>query len=120
LRILLFPDLGHAGQVALLNHIPNTNDLRADIVVAGVPDQAEPLCDALLDAIQPRVIIIADSDRPATRRAGAALRERLALKGVPVICTHETGAVTLTIRHPRWRLQTMEGPNLEGRIKPVP
>jgi beta-lactamase superfamily II metal-dependent hydrolase len=65
-RILLLSDLGRDGQSALL---ARTNDLRADIVIAGLPDEGEPLCDALLDAIQPRVIVIADSEFPAT--AGA-------------------------------------------------
>ena len=65
-KILLLSDLGRAGQSALL---ARTNDLRADIVIAGLPDEGEPLGDALLDAIQPKVIVIADSEFPATRRA---------------------------------------------------
>jgi beta-lactamase superfamily II metal-dependent hydrolase len=64
-HILLLSDLGRNGQSALL---ANTNDLRADIVIAGLPDAGETLCDALLDAIQPKIIVIADSEFPATRR----------------------------------------------------
>ena len=30
--------------------------------------KGEPLCEALLDAVQPRVIIVADSEFPATER----------------------------------------------------
>ena len=44
-RVLLLSDLGRSGQSALL---ARTNDLRADIVVAGLPDEGEPLCDALV------------------------------------------------------------------------
>jgi hypothetical protein len=46
-RILLLSDLSRTGQDALLSR---TNDLRADIVVAGLPNEGEPLCDALLGA----------------------------------------------------------------------
>ena len=64
-RVLLLSDLGRNGQSALL---ARTNDLRADVVIAGLPDAGEPLCDALLDAVQPKVIVIADSEFPATRQ----------------------------------------------------
>jgi len=64
--------------------------LRADIVIAGLPTEGEPLSDALLDAIQPKIIIIADSEFPATRRAPAALLERLAQRNIPVICTRKS------------------------------
>ena len=105
-RILLLSDLGRAGQSALL---ARTNDLRADIVVAGLPDEGEPLSDALLDAIQPRVIVIADSEFPATRRAGSALKGRLDQKGIPVIYTRDSGAVKIVTDKQGWQLRTMDG-----------
>jgi competence protein ComEC len=108
-RILLVSDLGRPGQNALLERAP---DLRADVVVAGLPTEAEPLCDALLDAIQPRAIVIADSEFPATRRAGAGLRERLARRNVPVIYTSASGAVTVTVIGGGWELRTMDGRRL--------
>ena len=110
-RILLLSDLGRPGQSALLER---TNDLRADIVVAGLPGDSEPLSDALLDAIQPKVIMIADSQFPATRRASPALRERLAQRNIPVIYTRDSGAVTLTIRPSGWELQTMDEQKISG------
>ena len=76
-KILLLSDLSRAGQSELLSR---TNDLRADIVVAGLPNEGEPLANALIDAIQPKVIVIADSEFPATRRASRELKERLAQK----------------------------------------
>ena len=79
-KILLLSDLGRDGQSALL---ARTNDLRADIVVAGLPNEGEPLCDALIDAIQPKIIVIADSEFPANRRASRELKNRLAGKNVP-------------------------------------
>ena len=105
-RILLLSDLGHDGQSALLER---TNDLHADIVVAGLPNEDEPLCDALLDAIHPKVVVIADSEFPATRRASRELKERLAERSVPVIYTRTAGAVTILANKNGWKLQTMDG-----------
>jgi competence protein ComEC len=105
-KILLLSDLGRAGQSELL---ARTNDLRADIVVAGLPDASEPLANALLDAVQPKVIVIADSEFPATRRASRELKERLALKQIPLIYTHTAGAVKIVTGESGWKLRTMDG-----------
>ena len=105
-RVLLLSDLGRSGQSALL---ARTNDLRADIVIAGLPDAGEPLCDALLDAIQPKVIVIADSEFPATRRASRELKQRLSARSVPVIYTRASGAVKIVTRPSGWELRTMDG-----------
>jgi len=105
-KILLLSDLGRAGQSELLSQ---TNDLRADIVVAGLPDEGEPLGDELLEAVQPKVIVVADSEFPATRRASCELKERLAKSEVPVIYTRSASAVTI-LAHPKgWELRTMDG-----------
>ncbi len=105
-RILLLSDLGRAGQDELLSE---TNDLRAEVVVAGLPDAGEPLCNALIDAVRPKVIVIADSEFPAARRAGRTLKERLAQTGVPVIYTRTAGAVTMVANKGGWKIRTMEG-----------
>jgi len=105
-RVLLLSDLGREGQSARLSR---TDDLRADIVIAGLPDEGEPLCDALLDAAQPKVIVIADSEFPATRRASPKLRARLEQKGIPVIYTRTAGAVTILLRPDGWELRAMDG-----------
>ena len=105
-KILLLSDLGRDGQSALLEH---TNDLLADIVVAGMPNEGEPLCNALLDAVQPKIIIIADSEFPANRRASRELKERLAGRSVPVIFTRDSGAVTILANKNGWQLRTMDG-----------
>ena len=104
-RVLLLSDLGRNGQSALL---ARTNDLRADIVIAGLPDGGEPLCDALLDAVQPKIIVIADSEFPATRRASRELNQRLSGRNVPVIYTRTAGAVKLVTRPECWEIRTMD------------
>jgi competence protein ComEC len=115
-RVLLLSDLGRPGQDALLQR---THDLRADILVTGLPVQYEAISDALLDAIQPRVIIVADSEFPAAERASPRLRERLARRKVPVIYTRSTGTATIEWRKNDWELRTMSGIRFSSR-NPVP
>jgi competence protein ComEC len=111
-RVLLLSDLSRAGQSELLSQ---TNDLRAEVVVTGLPDDGDPLCDALIDAIRPRAIVVADASYPATRRAGRALKERLSRMQIPVFYTRTAGAVTITTRPAGWRLRTMDGQTLQGK-----
>ena len=107
-RVLLLSDLSRSGQSELLS---GTNDLRADIVVAGLPDAGEPLCDDLIAAIQPKVIVIADSEFPATRRAGRGLKERLEQTKIPVVYTRDSGAVGIETDSRGWRVRAMDGWN---------
>jgi len=100
-RILLLSELSRSAQSELLSR---TNDLRADIVVAGLPEKNEPLCDDLIAAIQPKLIVIADAEFPASRRASRALHERLAQTKIPVIYTRTAGAVRIIVDQSGWRL----------------
>jgi beta-lactamase superfamily II metal-dependent hydrolase len=111
-RVLLLSDLGRPGQDALLQRTP---DLRADILVTGLPVQLEAISDALLDATQPRVIIVADSEFPAVERASPKLHERLARRRVPVVYTRSTGAATIEWRKNEWELRTMSGIRISSR-----
>jgi competence protein ComEC len=104
-KILLLGDLSRIGQSELL---AGTNDLRADIVVAGLPAEGEPLCDGLLAAVQPRVIVIADSELPATRRASRSLKDRLAKRKVTVLFTRTAGAVKIVTDKSGWKWQTID------------
>ncbi len=106
-KILLLSDLGRTGQNLLLDR--ETNRLRSDIVVAGLPTQTEALCEALLDAIQPRVIVIADSELPATARASLKLKERLERRKVLVLSTREVGAVSILFRPKGCEITTPAG-----------
>lgn len=111
-RVLLLSDLGRPGQSALLERAP---DLRADIIVTGLPASGDALRDTLLDALQPCVIIVSDSDFPATRRASPKLCERLARRNIPVLYTRSAGSVTIEFGRNQWTLRTMSGIRLTGR-----
>lgn len=110
--VLLLSDLGLAGQKALLRR---TRDLRADIVVAGLPAAGEPLSDELLEVIRPRLIVIADSEFPLSERAGQKLEDRLGRTGLPVLYTRAAGAVTFDFHNRYWELRTAKGIRLDGR-----
>jgi competence protein ComEC len=105
-KMLLLSDLGRPGQEALLER---ASDLQADILIAGLPAKPEALSDGLLDAVQPRVIVVCDSEFPATARARPSLRDRLAQRHITVIYTRLTGAVTFEFAKKSWELRTMSG-----------
>lgn len=110
-RVVLLSDLGRAGQKALLERTP---DLRADIVIAGLPAADEPLCEELLNALQPKLIIICDSEFPISAQAGPKLRARLNRYGVPILYTRTLGALTLEFRKNSWKLSTLDGVELSS------
>jgi beta-lactamase superfamily II metal-dependent hydrolase len=101
-RVLLLSDLGRRGQSALLNRKP---ELRADIVITGLPRQGEPVADAFLDVVQPELVIVCDSEYPAAERASETLRERLGKRNLRVAYTSDSGAVTLAFRKQAYTLQ---------------
>ena len=91
-----------------------TPDLRAEIVITGLPSQGEPVSDALLEATKPGVLVVIDSEFPAWERAKLPLRQRLNRQSGKVIYTRSTGAVTFTFRKRHWELRTMSGERLSG------
>lgn len=108
--VLLLGDLGPRGQESLLRRHP---DLRAEIVITGVPDSGEPAGNGLLRRIQPRLVIIADSRYPATARASRKTRDRLEAWGGDVIYTSRTGAIELRRTAAGWRA-------FDARGEPIP
>lgn len=112
-RVLLLSDLSRSGQSDLL---ALTNDLRADIVIAGMPEEGEPLCDALLAAIRPRAVVIADSEFPAARRASRALQARLSRAPAPVIYTRTAGAVKILANGAGWKLRAQDGQAVDSDL----
>lgn len=104
--VLLLSDLSKPGQNELARN--NTN-LQADIIISGLPVRTEPVANLFLDLVQPKLIIITDALFPARDRAGAALKERLKRKGIPVLYASETGAITLEMRKSGWQIKTSSG-----------
>ena len=104
--ILLLSDLGRSGQNALIRR---GNVSQSDILVAGIPHQSEALAEALLDAVRPRVIIVTDSEFPATERASPKLRERLAQRQTPIFYTREVGSVRITFSSDACAIRPMTG-----------
>ena len=102
-RVLLASDLGAAGQNTFFARHP---EVRADIVIAGLPTRGEPLAAEWLTALHPKLIVISDSEFPATRRAGRELVERLRRSGARFVLTRECGAVTVEMRAGEWRIKT--------------
>ncbi|HSY17788.1 MAG TPA: ComEC/Rec2 family competence protein [Candidatus Acidoferrales bacterium] len=112
-KILFLSDLSRPSQSDLLSH---TNvDLHADIVIAGIPEEGEPLCNALITAIQPKAIIIADSDMPAQYRASDTMKQRLAQTKIPILYTRTADAVTISMDKNGWKLRSMDGQKFEGQ-----
>jgi hypothetical protein len=89
-------------------------------VIAGFPSQGEPLGQMLLEAVQPRLVILAGAEYPVADRPTRALLERLELEETPVVCTDRTGAATLVVRKAGWELWTMSGTRLLGRVAAAP
>jgi len=116
-KILLLSDLGRTGQNLLLDR--ETNRLRSDIIVAGLPTQTEALCEALLDATQPRVIVIADSELPATARASLKLKERLERRKVLVLSTREVGSVSILFQPNDCIISTANGMEFKLAAQPT-
>jgi competence protein ComEC len=101
LHVLLLMNLSRAGQNAIFQRHPN---LRADVVVTGLPQNDEPLPTEWLEVLRPKWIIVADSDAPS-HRASPALLSRLQRSGAETISTRTAGAVTLSIRGKECRIR---------------
>ncbi len=93
--------------------------MSADVVAVGLPTVGEPLNSALIERIQPRLILVADAERPASERASASLRDRLEREPCPVWFTRSDGAITAEIsRSGRCELRTMSGKSLRLEARP--
>ena len=100
-RILLAPDLGPEGQRALIQR--GGASLAADVLFTGIPASGEAASEALLAQVNPRLLVVATGDRPATERSSPALRRRLRerlrdqLQGRPetTLWTERIGALQL-------------------------
>ena len=105
-KVLLLSSLGRTGQRTLVERQP---DLHADVVVTSISNAGEAAPDFILDAVRPKLVVVASSDFPARARASAACRARLARSNLPVVYTSDSGAVWITFERRRWQAHTMDG-----------
>jgi competence protein ComEC len=94
-RVLLLSDLGRPGQKLLMERHA---ELRAEIVVTGIPAKEEPLMEELLAAIKPKVVIVTCALQPATEQARPELRERLAQGSWTTYYISDHGSVTISFK----------------------
>ena len=104
--VLHLSELGETGQRQLLE---NTADLRADILIAGMPEQGEPLGAEVLDAVKPRVIILGTSRYPYTAAGSPELRARLESIGADVFYTDDKTSVSVIVRPEMCEVRSMDG-----------
>ncbi len=108
-RVLLLSDLTQRGQNELLATHPN---LRAEVVIAGLPSQGEALSPSLLEYLQPKLIVVQDDGHPSGNRAPLRLRQRLSQLGLPVYYTSDTAVLEIRF--------TATGPVALPTIPPTP
>jgi competence protein ComEC len=104
--VLHISDLGAQGQKQLLE---SGADLRADIVISGMPEAGEPLGAELLDAILARTIILGTTKYPYTAGGTPELRTRLEKSKAEVFYTTEEDAVTVTFDKDVCEVNGMKG-----------
>jgi competence protein ComEC len=105
-NFLHLSDLGEKGQRKLLE---NAAELRADIVIAGLPEQGEPLIGELLVQIQPKILVLGTAEYPHTAQGSAELRKRLEQSGANVFYVDHEQAVTISVRANECVVTSMQG-----------
>lgn len=105
-KILLLSELGRLGQRMLAERHP---DLKADIIVTGLPNDDEPVKDYLLSMLEPKLLIVRTSRRDLSEYGGRELRERLDSHSFPVFYTSDVGGVTLRVEDGAAILKNDEG-----------
>ena len=105
--VALLSELGRFGQAALLNR---GGELKSDVVFAGVPTDGEFLRPALIEALRPKVLVLAGNDGRVFR----AIRE-LRSRATNVIAAAEERAITLSVRGEKVVVETMAGRHFEIR-----
>jgi len=104
-RVLLCSDLGRLGQETLLER---ELGLEADIVVSGMPSGEEPLREALLETLRPKVIVLSTGRFPGDQEPSRALRLRLARIRVPIFYTGDQGAVCISVTPGGWKVEAAD------------
>ncbi|HZR79424.1 MAG TPA: ComEC/Rec2 family competence protein, partial [Chthoniobacterales bacterium] len=99
-RLLFMSDAGVATENWLLQR---GNELRSDILVKGQHHSGNSGSDALLNAVQPRLIIATSRDFPQQERISDEWAERVRARGIKLFRQDETGAVELELGKANWQ-----------------
>jgi competence protein ComEC len=106
-RVLLLSDLGRLGQQSLL---ATGEELKSDVVFAGVPTDGQALRPELMALLQPKLVALGGSDA-RTQRALRELRQRI----TNLVTTFDERAVTITEQRGKVVVATMSGKRVELR-----
>ncbi len=105
-RVILLSELGMLGQRELAEW---PEDLKADVVIAGYPEQDEPLLPALLERIDPPLIVLSEKSAPGFGVPERRVVERLGGANRAIVMVSRERAVTLRFRDETCELSTMAG-----------
>ena len=93
-KLLFTSDAGIGTERKLLDR---GADVAADVIIAGHHPGDPALCDAFLDAVQPRAIIATNASFPATEMLAPATVAYWKSRGIQVFDQGTTGAVTVRV-----------------------
>jgi competence protein ComEC len=99
-------ELGANGQKKLL---ASGAELKADVVIAGMPEHGEPLMDELLEKILPKVVVLGTAEYPYRAQGSADLRERLEKSGATILYVDREQAVTISVKANECVVTSMQG-----------
>lgn len=106
-RVLLMSDAGAETENHLVQY--RTNELRSDILVLGRHGEDVFATEPFLEAVQPRVIILASRDPFRDGTDESALQKRLAATGAAIFAQDDCGAVTVTFHRDRADVRSFLG-----------
>ena len=105
IRVAWMSDLGAVGQKRMIGEGMEP----VDIVLAAPSSASEPLSEGVLEQLNPQLIVVATEAAPSPRRVRRSTLARLRARGIHVVCTDRSGAVTLRMEEGVARVESMEG-----------
>lgn len=110
-RLMLLGDLGAVGRRQMTERHPG---LRADVVIAGLPEAGEPVSGEWLVSLGVRLLVVVDAEYPAMARADKEVVRGWREKGLVVYCTSDTGGLDLRWDGRAWSVRDAAGRLLGG------
>jgi competence protein ComEC len=103
-RILLLSDIGETVEKDLLERA--ATNLSAQVVVKGRHGKETSFTPAFLDAVKPETVVMAVNTRSTRRYLSPEERIRLESRGIALLRTDETGAVTIRVMPDGYQIRT--------------